>query len=189
MALPTPETGKVGSKQPWELDALSTPLAKYGLFMDGLSLLTNCVCSLRFPPCTWPLLAAFGSPSFSIHTLKWGNWIWSPCFPGLNCVIEKTMGLIAFGQVPALDQLAGVKLGIIVRGQLGFRQQWGCGQGLLVWCVGIDSAGFLFRHIKVISLLAWTVFWSLASLLWVSSLWTNPSNLWISVNEQEIKWF
>ena len=51
MALPTPETGKVGSKQPWELDALSTPLAKYGLFMDGLSLLTNCVCSLRFPPC------------------------------------------------------------------------------------------------------------------------------------------
>ena len=38
MAFPTPETGKVGSIQPWELDALSTPLAKYGLFMDGLCL-------------------------------------------------------------------------------------------------------------------------------------------------------
>ena len=142
MAFPTPETGNVASKQPWELDALSTHLAKYGLFMDGLCL--QIVSAAQISALHMTAACRFGSPSFSIHTLKCGNWIWPPCFPGLNCVIKQTVALITFGQVPALYQLAGGKVGVIVWGHLGFCQQWGCGQGLLVWCVGIDSAGFLF---------------------------------------------
>lgn len=54
------------------------------------------------------------------------------------------MGLIAWGQVLALVQLAGGKVGVIVRGKLGFCHQWGCGQSPLVWCVGMDSVEVFF---------------------------------------------
>lgn len=142
MAFPTPETGNVGSKQPWELDALSTPLAKYGLFMDGLCLqIVSAPSDFCLAPdcCLLLWLTKFLNSYSKIWELDL-----VPLFSRAKLCHQTDCGPNNFWLGASPVPISWGKVGVIVWGQLGFRQQWGCGQGLLVWCVGIDSAGFLF---------------------------------------------